>query len=148
MDAILHAQGKVLASSARTDLPFMPVVDGAVLPVRPIDAVRDGLGAVPTMIGTTKDEMTLFTVLDLGIGEIDGDAVNRALARTFGERGTEVRATYETLYPDATSPTSSRSSPPIACSASPPSAWPRRASSTGRPTCICSRGRRRSSAGS
>jgi para-nitrobenzyl esterase len=101
MDALLAAQGKVLASGARTDLPFMPVVDGSTLPRRPVDAVRDGLGAVPTMIGTTKDEMTLFTVLDLGIGEIDGDAVGRALAKTFGDRGTDVRAAYERLYPDA-----------------------------------------------
>jgi carboxylesterase type B len=101
MTALLNAQGKVLASGARTDLPFLPVVDGNVLPQRPVDAVRDGLGAVPTLIGTTKDEMTLFTVLDLGIGEIDGDAVNKALARTFGERGSDVRAAYEALYPDA-----------------------------------------------
>jgi para-nitrobenzyl esterase len=101
MTALLNAQGKVLAGRARTSLPFMPVVDGTVLPQRPVNAVRDGLGAVPTMIGTTKDEMTLFTVLDLGIGEIDGDALNRALGRTFGDRGSEVRKAYDALYPDA-----------------------------------------------
>ena len=28
----------------------------------------DGLGRVPTLIGTTKDEMTMFTALDLGTG--------------------------------------------------------------------------------
>ena len=101
-DAILAAQGKVLAAGARTELPFMPVVDGTVLPRMPVEAVRAGLGAVPTMIGTTKDEMTLFTVLDLGIGEPDGDAVAAALEGTFGSRAREVHHTYQHLYPDAT----------------------------------------------
>jgi len=100
-DSLLAAQGKVLASGARTQLPFLPVADGAVLPQRPVDAVADGLGAVPTMIGTTKDEMTLFTALDLGIGEIDGDAVNRALDASFRGRAAEIRAEYERLYPEA-----------------------------------------------
>lgn len=99
-DAILAAQGKVLTKGARTDLPFLPTVDGAVLPQLPLDAVRDGLGTVPTLIGTTKDEMTLFTALDLGVGELDGDAVNRALARTFGDRGSTVHEAYAALYPE------------------------------------------------
>ena len=89
MDAILAAQTKTLAARASTDLAFIPVVDGTVLPERPVDAVAHGLGAVPTLIGTTKDEMTLFTVLDLGLGELDGDAVNRALGgelRRLGQR--------------------------------------------------------------
>jgi para-nitrobenzyl esterase len=100
VDALLAAQTKALAARASTDLAFLPVVDGSVLPARPVDAVRDGLGAVPTLIGTTKDEMTLFTVLDLGLGELDGDAVSRALAASFGDRGPEVLASYRELYPD------------------------------------------------
>jgi para-nitrobenzyl esterase len=52
------------------------------------------------MIGTTKDEMTLFTAMDLGIGEIDGNAVGRALEASFGGRATEVHDTYAALYPD------------------------------------------------
>ena len=100
VDALLAAQTKALAARASTDLAFLPVVDGSVLPTRPVDAVRDGLGAVPTLIGTTKDEMTLFTVLDLGLGELDGDAVSRALAASFGDRGPAVLASYRELYPD------------------------------------------------
>lgn len=101
-DALLAAQGKVLAAGIRTELPFMPVIDGTVLPQMPVDAVRDGLGTVPTMIGTTKDEMTLFTVLDLGVGEPDGDAVAAALEGSFGGRAREVHHTYQDLYPEAT----------------------------------------------
>jgi para-nitrobenzyl esterase len=100
MDALLAAQTKALAARASTDLAFMPVVDGNVLPERPVDAVAHGLGAVPTMIGTTKDEMTLFTVLDLGLGEIDGDLVHHVLGQSFGDRGGEVLARYRELYPE------------------------------------------------
>jgi para-nitrobenzyl esterase len=100
MDAILAAQTKTLAARGSTDLAFMPVVDGTVLPERPIDAVAGGAGAVPTLIGTTKDEMTLFTQLDLGLGEIDGEVVDRVLADSFGDRGPEVLAAYRELHPD------------------------------------------------
>jgi para-nitrobenzyl esterase len=93
-ESILAAQGKALASQETMDLPFMPVLDSRYLPGRPVDAVRDGLGAVPTMIGTTKDEMTLFTVLDLGLGELDGDRVRRALEESFGDRAEAVDAAY------------------------------------------------------
>ncbi len=98
-DVLLEAQGKALAAVARIELPFMPVVDGSVLPQPPIDGVRGGSGAVPTMIGTTKDEMTLFTQLDLGLGEIDGTAVSRALEASFGDRAEEVGAAYHSLVP-------------------------------------------------
>jgi para-nitrobenzyl esterase len=100
MDAILAAQTKALTARASTDLAFMPVVDGTVLPRRPVDAVADGLGSVPTLIGTTKDEMTLFTVLDLGLGEIDAEAVSRALRESFGDDASGVLARYRALYPD------------------------------------------------
>jgi len=99
-DSLLAAQAKVLASGTRTDMPFMPVIDGTVLAQRPVDAVRSGLGTVPTMIGTTKDEMTLFTALDLGVGEIDGAAVARVLEESFGDRADEIHAAYLALHPD------------------------------------------------
>ncbi len=98
-DLVLEAQRTALAAVARIQLPFMPVVDGSVLPEAPLDGVRAGLGAVPTMIGTTKDEMTLFTRLDLGVGEMDGAAVSRTLAASFGDRAAEVAATYHSLVP-------------------------------------------------
>ena len=102
MDTLLAAQEKLASTGASTDLPFMPVVDGTVLPRLPIDAVRAGLGAVPTLIGTTQDEMTLFTVLDLGFGEINPDAVIAALTKSFGDRAEAVQATYAEIYPGST----------------------------------------------
>ena len=99
MDTLLAAQTKLASTGASADLPFMPVVDGTALPRLPIDAIRAGLGAVPSLIGTTQDEMTLFTVLDLGFGEINPDAVIAALTKSFGDRAEAVQATYAEIYP-------------------------------------------------
>lgn len=45
-------------------MPFQPVHGGRFLPKAPIDAVREGSGArVPVLVGTTKDEWRLFTIL-------------------------------------------------------------------------------------
>ena len=102
METLLAAQSKVASTGVSTDLPFMPVVDGTAIPELPLRAVRNGLGRVPTLIGTTQDEMTLFTVLDLGVGEINPDAVIAALTKSFGERAEEVQAIYAGIYPEST----------------------------------------------
>ena len=50
-----------------------------MLPDLPLNTIASGAtGNVPTMIGTTADEMTLFLALDLGVGEIDGGGATRA----------------------------------------------------------------------
>ncbi len=71
-DAILKAQTAVLAAArgARDPrklgaLPFQPTVDGAVLPVRPIEAVRAGsANGIALLTGTTREEWKLFTAAD------------------------------------------------------------------------------------
>jgi para-nitrobenzyl esterase len=57
-------------------LPFQPVVDGAVVPRDPLDAVRDG-GArdVPLLIGTNLDETKLFLPLDPEAATLDEAAL-------------------------------------------------------------------------
>ncbi len=94
-EAILAAQTKLTARGARLDLAFQPVVDGTVLPDVPLETIASGAtGDVPLMIGTTLDEMTLFLALELGVGELDGDALNRQMQRFFGDRAAEVVDTY------------------------------------------------------
>ncbi len=94
-DQILAAQGKLMARGARLDMPFQPVVDGDVLPELPLRTIASGAtGNVPTMIGTTRDEMTLFLALELGVGELDGAALNRQMKRFFGDRTDEVIGRY------------------------------------------------------
>ncbi|MCC7075593.1 MAG: carboxylesterase/lipase family protein [Acidimicrobiia bacterium] len=45
-------------------IAWCPVVDGQVLPERPVDAVAAGAaGEIPIVVGTTKDEFRLFSTL-------------------------------------------------------------------------------------
>jgi len=96
-EEILAAQGTLMARGARLDLQFQPVIDGKVLPDVPLKTIASGAtGNVPTMIGTTLDEMTLFLSLELGVGELDGAALNRQMKRFFGDRTDDVIGVYTT----------------------------------------------------
>ncbi|MCC6340430.1 MAG: carboxylesterase/lipase family protein [Acidimicrobiia bacterium] len=103
-EAILAAQEKVLARPmGDIGLPFQPVLDGHVLPDNPLRAVRDGKrGNVPTLVGTTLDEMTLFLVLDLRIGDLDGAAIAKMMESAFGSRAEESVGVYSGNRPEAT----------------------------------------------
>jgi len=53
-------------------LPFRPVVDGKVLPVKPYDAVSAGAAAgIPIMAGCTLEEWRLFGALQPAITGLD-----------------------------------------------------------------------------
>jgi para-nitrobenzyl esterase len=94
-ETLLAAQGELMKRSARIDLQFQPVIDGDVLPDLPLETIASGAtGNVTTMIGTTADEMTLFLALDLGVGEFDGEALNRQMQRFFGDRSGDVIERY------------------------------------------------------
>lgn len=74
-----------------------PVIGTRVLPVDPVATIQAGAGArVPMMIGTTRDEFTLFLALQyLRTGELPGPAdYPRLLARTFGPHADAVAARY------------------------------------------------------
>jgi para-nitrobenzyl esterase len=46
-------------------LPFQPAIDGTILPVRPIEAIRNGsANGIPVLTGTTREEWKLFTAAD------------------------------------------------------------------------------------
>jgi para-nitrobenzyl esterase len=63
---LMELQEQILA--ARGLGAFTPIIDGELLPRPPTEAVRDGRGVqVPILIGTNRDEWTLFDVL-LGPG--------------------------------------------------------------------------------
>ena len=66
-----------------------------MLPDLPLKTIASGAtGNVPTMIGTTLDEMTLFIGSELGVGELDGAAVNRQMQQFFGDRTEEIVGRY------------------------------------------------------
>ncbi|HEY1836934.1 MAG TPA: carboxylesterase/lipase family protein [Rhizomicrobium sp.] len=67
--ALIAAQIAVIAESREGkdphklgSLPFQPAIDGAVLPQKPIDALREGTAAgIPLLTGTNLEEWKLFS---------------------------------------------------------------------------------------
>ncbi|MFE9552162.1 hypothetical protein ACFYMW_05700 [Streptomyces sp. NPDC006692] len=59
--------------AAHAHLPFSPVIDGEVLPCSPWEALRAGRGAgVDLIVGHTRDEARLFTVMGGALGSCHG----------------------------------------------------------------------------
>lgn len=106
VDAILAAQAELFAWYPRIareygdgeplGLPTRPVVDGVVIPRKPLDAIRDGAAAgIPLLLGTTLDEFRLFTeVVGLRV-PADVDHLTRRLAVSMPpDRAAETAAHY------------------------------------------------------
>ena len=70
---LLEAQNTVSAEfGITTGLPFQPVVDGDVLPVHPLAAVRSGSATgVELLTGSNRDELLLFTAMAPGLQPTD-----------------------------------------------------------------------------
>ncbi|MFI1583314.1 carboxylesterase/lipase family protein [Embleya sp. NPDC020630] len=80
--------------------PFAPVVDGDWLPATPWRALADGFGRdVPLLVGHTRDEQRLLTVLDGLLGEVTEDQAATALD-VFGPERDAARR-YRAGYPHA-----------------------------------------------
>ncbi|MHB8600768.1 MAG: carboxylesterase/lipase family protein [Ktedonobacteraceae bacterium] len=82
-------------------MPFEPVIDGEILPARPIDSIVAGAGAsIDVMFGTNAEEQRLFVVPNGVIGHI----TEEALAGTIAAYGLPVEptlATYRATRPAA-----------------------------------------------
>jgi para-nitrobenzyl esterase len=87
---ILEAQVAVTGGSdANSYLAFRPVVDGVDLPEAPDRAVARGrawaTGAdLAVLVGTNKDEMTLFQAFDAGVAQLTDDQVERRATASVG----------------------------------------------------------------
>ncbi|MFY0523553.1 carboxylesterase family protein [Archangium gephyra] len=103
MDKVLEAQGPVMKKDRGTfsfNSPFTPVADGQVLPDHPFDPAAPAVSAdVPLMIGTNKDEMTLFLYGKMGV-LTDGMA-RMGLGRLAGDAKDQVFEHYRGRMPDA-----------------------------------------------
>jgi len=82
-------------------MPFEPVIDGDLLPARPIDSIADGAGAsVDVLIGNNADEFRFFLVPTGMINAINEDILSRAVA-AYGLPVAETLATYRATRKDA-----------------------------------------------
>ncbi|HEX4491572.1 MAG TPA: carboxylesterase/lipase family protein [Acidimicrobiia bacterium] len=103
-DEIITAQAAVGLETDANGLPFQPVVDGTVLPRPALAAIRDGSAAgVRLLIGTNKNEFTLFSVLDPSLASLDEAGIRARVRTYYGEDGVdEFLATYRRILPGST----------------------------------------------
>jgi para-nitrobenzyl esterase len=100
VEALLKAQAALVAEVDNQQDPhklgsmaLQPVVDGDVLPLWPIEAVRAGSAAgVPVIAGTTTEEWKLWTALDAKFHTIGEDKLARWVERTFGDNASALLA--------------------------------------------------------
>lgn len=77
-------------------IPLCPVVDGDYLPVAPLEAIAAGsAAAVPLIIGTNRDEATLFTRF---ADQLPTNA--ERLERLFSQAGADVKKRVTAAYPE------------------------------------------------
>lgn len=76
MQEWIHCWGQ----PARRSIVFAPVVDGDVLASTPWQALVAGAGrGIELVVGHTRDEHRLFTVIDGLLGEVDEELAQQAL---------------------------------------------------------------------
>ncbi len=73
--------GKRRPDPGMIPLPFLPVVDRVLLPDHPLAAVADGAAkGIDLLIGTNRDELTLFGLGNPALMALDADGVERWVA--------------------------------------------------------------------
>src|SRR5581483_8960845 len=80
---------------------FSPCIDGIALPRDPFHPDAPPLSAdVPVMIGTNKDEATLFLFSDPKFGDYDEETMQRRVKQAAGERADALLAALRQTFPD------------------------------------------------
>ena len=78
-----------------------PVVDGVALPRDPFDPDAPAISAnVPVLIGTNKDEATLFLLGDPKFGNYDEETLGRRAEAAAGPKAKALVAALRQAYPD------------------------------------------------
>jgi para-nitrobenzyl esterase len=82
---------------------WSPVVDGQALPHHPFDPVAPAISAqVPLIIGTNKDEATLFLLAEAGLDTLDEAGLHARVEPLVGSATASLLAAYRHTYPQAT----------------------------------------------
>jgi para-nitrobenzyl esterase len=80
---------------------YAPVLDGAAIPRHPFEPDASPLNAdVPLLIGTNKDESTLFLFGHPRFGEFTEDDVAKIAGQAAGEKANALLAALARVYPD------------------------------------------------
>ncbi|HEX5264358.1 MAG TPA: carboxylesterase family protein, partial [Phenylobacterium sp.] len=97
-EVISRASVKVAGDVMRL---YTPVVDGVALPRNPYEPDASPLNAdVPVLIGTNKDEATLFMLGHPKFGNFDDDDLARQAKTAAGDKAEPLLAALRAAYPD------------------------------------------------
>ena len=97
-EAISHASVKIGGDPMRL---FTPVVDGVALPRDPFEPDASPLNAdVPLLIGTNKDESTLFMLGHPKFGHFDEEDLAKHAKTSAGDKAEALTAAVRAAYPD------------------------------------------------
>jgi para-nitrobenzyl esterase len=96
VDAVLDAQNSVLGRPG-SFTAFSPTPGEPSMPLPVHEAAA--LNPVPLLIGTTRDEMLLFTVADPAFANMDEDGLFRYATDRFGDRAAEAIEAYREHRP-------------------------------------------------
>jgi para-nitrobenzyl esterase len=81
LDAQQELGDRIRQSESRAT-PFLPVVDGEIVPEFPIEAIEKGSArGIPIMAGNTLDEMKAMNMMDPAIRNMDEDGLVKRLNR-------------------------------------------------------------------
>jgi para-nitrobenzyl esterase len=89
VDAIRRAQAKVILELGleTRGMPFRPCADGDLIPADPMAAIAGGCARdVSVLIGTTRDEMKLFALVDPSSLAMDAETLLRRCERNVAGR--------------------------------------------------------------
>ena len=98
LDDVLAAQGVQLASPAEALTSFAPTSGGDIVPSDILTAA--GADPRPLVIGSTRDEMHLFTAFDPSRGSLDDAGVARAFERRFHDAAGDAIDVYRRHRPN------------------------------------------------
>ena len=98
-DVFMHPDPLRWGEVAGNRMPFEPVIDGDILPARPIDRAGANTG-VDVMVGTNAEEERLFVVPNGVIDQITQEALAATIA-AYGLPVEETLSTYRATRPNA-----------------------------------------------
>jgi para-nitrobenzyl esterase len=79
---ILKAQQAVAAKTGQGAAPFIPVADGKVMPMMPLDSLESGLGCkVPTLVGSNLEEDKFFALMMPKVYGMDEEGLRKTAGR-------------------------------------------------------------------
>ena len=110
LKALACVPPQTLVTAARASLEKIggglgPVEDGVVLPANPFSPAAPAVSAgVPLIIGTNKDEMTLFTVAEPWFGRLTEAQLGERVKQIAGDKSDALIAAIRKLHPDYPAP--------------------------------------------